>query len=109
MSKFDSEAGGKIPFIETEDVQSFIEGRGIKPEDFSLIEELSTIPKNTIIGQLHNFFQFSKERSAEELLLHIQNEKDDQQRRMYECLLAIVEKYDWTAAWNLVVVLERKR
>ncbi|KKT81153.1 MAG: hypothetical protein A3B99_02870 [Candidatus Yanofskybacteria bacterium RIFCSPHIGHO2_02_FULL_44_12b] len=107
------------PVLEEEDVKEFIKSRNISPEDFRVIKELSLIPKRFLIMELHNFFSFSRERSAAEFdklisSLDQRSEATDpelyrQRRRLYELFLEFIKKYNWAVAWNLEVVLERRK
>ncbi|MEK7070792.1 MAG: hypothetical protein AAB966_03215 [Patescibacteria group bacterium] len=92
--------------LEDGKVKDFIQDRDIKPEDFYLIEKLSTFSKPDIIEGLHNLFNLSKERSGADLEGIIKNTKDDAKKAMYEVALKFYQKYDWIVSWNLIRVLE---
>lgn len=91
------------------DMQAFIEARNIQSESHATLVALSQIPKDTIIGGMHNFFSFYKgsqvlpalERSAAEA-------SNEDQKRMYELFHSFTEQNDEYASRHLVTVLERR-
>jgi len=108
----------KLPqsVLEEPEIKELIKSRNIKPEDFYVLEELSKISKQILIMDFHNFFTFSRENSDKELernLAFLENVKDDpllgQRIKLNRSLLDFVRKYDWTVAWNLVSVFERRK
>jgi sulfur transfer complex TusBCD TusB component (DsrH family) len=92
--------------FESDAVQNFIKFRGIQPEHFVIVQELLNIPKE-YIHPLHNFFQLNKDMSARALRRHIDTNEDPVVKNVYTLLLTITEAYDWTTAWNMIVVLEK--
>lgn len=96
----------KIQILQRESVKKFIEFRGVKPEDFYLIEELARFPKNLLIAELHNLFNMGKEGSARELENLIENSKDNEKKAMLKIALEFYNKYDWMTSLNLVRTLE---
>ncbi len=102
--------------MEESDVRRFIESRKIRPEDFYILEELAKISKRALIMDFHNFFTFNKERSGVELersLTFLKTVKEDslidQRIKLNRLLADFIGKYDWTIAWNLVSVFERRK
>lgn len=102
------EKTSELSFLNTPDVQEFIDFRKINEEDWEKIEELAAIPKNLLISEMHNFFNLEKDRSAKELERLLSVAKDEERKRLYGLLLHFASKYHWTACWHLVSVLERK-
>jgi hypothetical protein len=95
------------PLISHPEVQEFIELRGVRPDDFYLIEELASFPKNLLIKELHNHFNLYRDRSERELLKMLQNAGDDQRKKLFSTFEQFVQKYDWIVAGHLERVLER--
>jgi hypothetical protein len=59
--------GSEQSFINSVEVQRFIIDRGIKPEDFPVIEKLATFSRNFLISHLHNFFSFAREEGLQRI------------------------------------------
>ena len=93
--------------FESQKVQDFIKDREIKPEHFEVIQKLLDVPKNNIIQNFHNFFQLYKEGSMLELRRQIEHASNQELKETYKLFLEICESYEWTTAWNLVVMLEK--
>ncbi|HWP61821.1 MAG TPA: hypothetical protein VN495_04430 [Candidatus Paceibacterota bacterium] len=86
----------------------FVEKREIQKSDFLFLEELAALPKRLVVENLHNHFNMYREGSAVELERLMQRTSvDDPKLRMYEIFLDLASRYDWTALYNLVRVLER--
>lgn len=98
----------KVPLLEREEVRKFVQFRNIKDDDLYLIEEVAAFPKNLIISELHNLFNMSKEKSAQELENLIENSNDEEKKAMFKVVLEFYNKYDWMTALNLVRVLETR-
>lgn len=94
------------PFAASRAMQRFIENRKIRPEDFSLLEELSRFPRDLIIECLHNHFNMNRERSEKELLNLLTHEKGVLSKELYEKILSFLKKYDYSVCYNLVRILE---
>lgn len=92
--------------LQQESIKKFIEFRGVRPEDFYLIEGLAQFPKNLLIAELHNLFNMGKEGSAREIENLIVNSKDDEKKAMLKMALEFYNKYDWMTSLNLVRTLE---
>jgi hypothetical protein len=90
-------------------MQDFIANRGIKPEDFHLIEALAAFPRDLIIMELHNVFNTYQEESAQQLEAWIGIARDETRKALFTAALEFFEAYpkDWTVAWNLERILER--
>lgn len=110
--------------LDEDDFREMAETRMIDPEDFGIIEKLSSFPKSLFI-EYHNYFSFSREntlRDMERDLGNLQNElaRISQYNNMEDISLlkdriaflsAFIEfarKYDWTACNNLNRVFERR-
>lgn len=87
-------------------VQKFIKSRGIKQEDFSIIEALAKFPKDLIIMELHNMFNLGQHNSGKELEGLIDRATDENKKTLYRLALDFYNKYDWGVAINLVRLLE---
>lgn len=113
----------KSSFLENADYQEFINRHKIKPEDFQIIENLFSYPTEFFIMELHNFFSFNKENSAQAIkdrIKHINEtlKKCPEDRHaapslkekipFLELFLNFTEKYGWMAARHLNSMLERK-
>lgn len=104
----------KTNIIDEEEIKVLIKSRDIRSEDFYILEQMTGFSKNLLIGNFHNLFQFNRENSVIELERSIVcREKDgrssEEEVRLYKLLLDFTNKYDWTAARNLVVVFERRK
>ena len=102
QTKFEKGRGG-----EESEIEKFFKNREISPEDFELVKSISQFPKEWING-FHNFFNLSRERSAQELRGQIGYTKYEKKKTFLQPLLTFVEKYDWTTSWNLVRVVEER-
>ncbi|MFA5188416.1 MAG: hypothetical protein WC460_03575 [Patescibacteria group bacterium] len=111
-----------------EDFKDMIEFRKIRPEDFSIIEELSKFPKNLFILNFHNFFTASKDNTVFDLKLHIKQRETQlesflnsgqanngrletlqQEIKIFQLFLDFAQKYDWNTCDNLNRLLERRK
>ncbi len=112
----------KSSFLEDDDYQEFINLRQIKPEDFQVIENLSSYPTEFFITELHNLFSSSKENSAQDIRDRIRQinktlEKYPEDKNLLslkkripflKLFLEFTEKYGWMTARHLNSLLERK-
>ena len=112
----------KSSFLEDDDYQEFINLRQIKPEDFQVIENLSSYPTEFFITELHNLFSSSKENSAQDIRDRIRQinktlEKYPEDKNLLslkkripflELFLEFTKKYGWMTARHLNSLLERK-
>jgi hypothetical protein len=96
-----------LSVLETDEVKKFVVSRSINSEDFNLIEELATFPKDMRIVGLHNLFNMSKENSGVDLENSIRNASDDKNKEMYSIALEFFNKYGWMTSLNLVRILEK--
>jgi hypothetical protein len=108
----------KSSIIEKAGVGEFIRLRGIKPEDFGLIEKLAGFSTELITMELHNVFNLSHERSGRDLEFRITQinglpAKDfrffggaDKIKELCGAALAFFNKYGWEASYHLVRMLE---
>jgi hypothetical protein len=95
-------------FIESEQMKDFIQSREISSEDFPIIEELLLVPKSLIISRLHNTFNMLKDRAGEDLKRNITEAESEEERRLCELFLILLDKYGWATCWNLMTVLEKQ-
>ena len=93
--------------IDRPELQEFIKDRKIRPEDFHLIEELATFPRDLVITELHNLFNMYHERSGGELERIIKNTEDVSKKSLCEKMLQFYQAYDWATSWNLERLLEK--
>ncbi len=109
---FGAENKEPISVIEEPDIREMLERRQIKSEDWPLVEELATMPKNLLIDNFHNWFNDSREKTAREIEIQLNNPEiykmDDAKRRYWEVWLHFAKSYHWTACYNMVRVLERR-
>ncbi len=95
-------------------VLEFLSDRKIRETDRTLIEEALTIPRQIYIEN-HNTAPSKSENLAVILQQQIAyldkanslSEKDSDNLRYAQIMLALCEKYDWTVAWNLNTVMEK--
>ena len=102
--KPENKKGGSI--IEQPNVQTFIEMRGIQPEDFKIIEKLTTFPKDTIIDLFHNFFTSYHEESSNQLEKLLNSSHDENHKALYSLFFELSKKYDWHTCYQLAGILE---
>ena len=104
--------------FEEPDIQELIAFRKIRPEDHSIIYNLSRFNKTELTANFHNFFLNHRENSINVLAQAIaqydaqleQNPGDEQIRRLREICewyIDICRNYDWATANNINRVLER--
>ncbi|MBI2035750.1 MAG: hypothetical protein HYT12_03675 [Candidatus Liptonbacteria bacterium] len=115
--------GGKEEW--PEELEHFFKYSKILPEDVP--RELLEFPSDLIIETMHNLFNLSREQSADELRNYMayivekeqsltasgKNAENDfdayklrQTKKLYEYMLAFVEKYGWEKSFGLVRNLE---
>ena len=97
-------------FLE-KDIMKFIKRRKINEEDFYIIQNLSNI-KKIIFHTYHNFYTWNKDKSNTILSTQLENINKDEYKEMYNYIcsfLEITEKYDWTTAWNLNSIFEKRK
>ncbi len=111
--------------LEEEDFKDMVRERKIRPEDFEIIEKLSSFPKNIFIDY-HNYFGFSKENTLHDLERDLQNYQGELEKirqsnnqdhidllekriAFLHLLVEFAKKYDWCACDNLNRVFERRR
>lgn len=75
------------------------------------------VHRDLLIQDFHNFFSFNRENSEQVLVRRlasfeaekVQDALLEQRKKLYGLLLDFIRKYDWTVAWNLVTVFERRK
>ena len=97
------------PVLQEPDIREFIEERGIRSEDFVIIEELATFPNQLVIELLHNLFNMNCERSADVLKHDIALTERESHRRLYALFQRFLAAYNWATCYNLVRVLEKRK
>lgn len=105
-----------------EDFVELRESRNFADEDLCEIETLAKLPKVIALNH-HNYFSLNSERlvgvldkDIENLAERIMKEADQdvkvrlvQEKTYLQALRRLSDKYDWTALWNINVVLERRK
>ena len=103
--------------LEDENIKELVAYRNIQPEDYSLLQKLTTYPQTALTSYWHNFFINAQDNSAqllrwqiEELTERANDKATDEIRElieMHEIFLELCQKYDWATANNINRVLER--
>jgi len=101
------EAAVKNPFFEEPDIISLIERTQMKDEDLPLLEELATMPKEELLN-FHNFFNLSREESADILKHQIDKAKNSALSRYLEILLHFAENYHYMFCFSIERILEKR-
>lgn len=111
------------PFLNNSQVKEFIHNHKIDKKDYALLEKLSGFPIDLIVGELHNQFNLSHEKSDGQLKSRIEQidkllakanyplesfdkYKFEQTKELSETILAFFEKYGWEKSYSLVRILE---
>lgn len=98
-----------IPVTEEPDMKTFIKNCGISPEDFNIIRELASFPKEFIILYAHKIFNSNREKSETELKRYLKNAKSEDEKNIYELFLKMAEKYNWNICHALTRTLENRK
>ncbi|MBN1970579.1 MAG: hypothetical protein JW870_14530 [Candidatus Delongbacteria bacterium] len=111
--------------LDEDDFKEMISEREIKPEDFEIIEKLSSFPKNIFIDY-HNYFLFSKENTLRDLKHDLQNYQNELEKirqfnnqnhinslekriAFLRLFVEFAKRYDWCVCNNLNRVFERRK
>ena len=112
---------GISPIWEEPDLKDLREFRELKDNDLKTVESLLNLPKEIALSH-HNFFSLNREKTLESLEREINSLKtemlsasEDRKKTLGEKIAysylfrELTVKYDWTAAWGVNVVLERRK
>jgi hypothetical protein len=92
--------------LSEQDMKSVIERRGVAEDDFYIIEELASFPKEYFLD-MHNSFSGDQSSVVNRLNGDIMN-ADGYRERFLELLLELTNKYGKHTSYNINIVFERR-